>query len=131
MKTLIFISFLCISINAFSKSVSLEITSRIRINNIQEEQISKMRVEFNKEFLLPTKSSKILIRVEELQGISRGPGGERPILLSAEIYHLKNGETELVSKPHIVTYLGKRATFSTIDYDGREVTLSVKPLENK
>lgn len=127
MKLPILLTFLCFSVNAFSKSINLEITSKIRINNIQEKQSSKLRVEFNKEFFLPSKSSEILIRLEELKGISRGPGGERAILLSAEIYHFENGEKELVSKPNIVTYIGEKTTFSTTDYDGREVTLSFRP----
>lgn len=112
----------------FGKSLNLEISSNIKLSKTQEKRSSKLRVEFNKEFILPSKNSKILMRVEELKGVSRGPGGERPTLLSAEIYHISNGEKELVSKPHIITHLGKEASFSTTDYDGREVKLTVKPL---
>lgn len=128
MKIIALLSALLISPFSFGKSLTLEVSSEIRANKKVESQNSKLRVQFNKEFVLPSKRSKILMRVEELKGISRGPGGERPVLVSAEIYHLNKGEKELVSKPHIITHLGKEASFSTTDYDGREVKLTVKPL---
>lgn len=127
MKLIILATFL-MSSAVFGKSLNIEVSSKIRAHKNTEEMKSKLRVQFNKEFVLPSKKSKILMRVEELKGISRGPGGERPVLVSAEIYHINNGEKELVSKPHIVTHLGKEASFSTTDYDGRRVELTVKPL---
>ncbi len=128
MKTLTLLTILLISKSLFAKSLNLEVSSTIKANKRTESMSSKLRVELNKEFTLPSKKSKILMRVEELKGLSRGPGGERPVLVSAEIYHIHNGEHELVSKPHIVTHLGKEASFTTTDHEGREVKLTVKPL---
>ena len=128
MKKLLITFILFFSASSFSKSINLEVSSTISVNKSTEKNTSKIRIQFDKEFVLPSKKTKILMRVEELKGLSRGPGGERPVLVSAEIYHLNNGEQELVSKPHIVTHIGKEASFSTVDYDGREVKLTVKPL---
>lgn len=128
MKILTLVLSLLISSAAFSKSLNIEVSSEIKVKKKTEINSSKLRVQLNKEFILPSKNSKILMRVEELKGLSRGPGGERPVLVSAEIYHIKNGEKELVSRPNIITHLGKEASFSTTDYDGREVKLTVKPL---
>lgn len=128
MKITLLITALLFSFSAFGKSINLEVSSFIKVKKNTEKSRSKIRIEFNKEFVLPSKKSKILMRVEELKGLSRGPGGERPVLVSAEIYHISNGEKELVSKPHIVTHIGKEASFSTVDYDGREVKITVKPM---
>ncbi|MBK25644.1 MAG: hypothetical protein CME70_16725 [Halobacteriovorax sp.] len=128
MKSTFLLILIFASSGLFAKSLNLEVSSTIKSNKQVENINSKLRVELNKEFTLPSKKSKILMRVEELKGLSRGPGGERPVLVSAEIYHIYKGEKELVSKPHIITHLGKEASFSTTDYEGREVKLTVKPL---
>lgn len=127
MKILILLlPLICLS-NAFSKGINLEVTSSVKLEKKTERNSSTLRVEFNKEFTLPSQTTKILMRIEELKGLSRGPGGERAVLVSAEIYHLNGKDLELVSRPNIITNLGKEATFTTTDYEGREVKLTVKP----
>ena len=115
----------------FSKSINLEIHSTIKIGKSSETQRSVLRVELGKEFILPHKNSKVLMRVEELNDLARGPGGERPLIISAEVYDLKRVSKALISRPRIITYMNKKVQFLSSDNSeensGDGIEFNLKP----
>lgn len=123
-----------ISMTAFPKEVELDLQAKWKKNNTTRFQRIKVIAELGKEFIVPIKdinSMKFVMTpsqdASKIQKINPKVTNDEVVLLEGTIYTLQDGQEKKVGNPHILTLLGKKATFSTRTEEGEYFELSVLP----
>jgi hypothetical protein len=128
MKKIIF-GMMIFSLNAYSATIDLKITSQVKNNNSAKVASSSIVATIGKEFGLPFQNSNNLSLKMKITELKMHPESNAPSELNFDVKILeqKAGKVTVLSSPQVITVIGKEAKVTMKDSNGQSIELTLLP----